>query len=287
VQAIKPPGEIMKITCLLENTSIDPALTPRHGLSLFIETGETKILFDMGPDDQFLTNARALGIKPESADFGVLSHGHKDHGGGIPAFQALCPETEIFMTDRAADTYRAQMLMILNREIGLDWKVIDKNSCRFIASDTPITGEITLFKGFDTRGFMPKGNAALFKTRSDGEQEPDDFSHELALLVVENDKRVLFTGCSHSGIGNMVRAVLDRTGLSHMDIVVGGFHLFNPISRKTEPQSGMDDLADELSAFSNTRFYTGHCTGAKALNYLQAKLGEQVQPLSTGTRITP
>ena len=41
----------MKITALLENTTRDTALTPKHGLSIYIETPKHKVLFDLGPDD--------------------------------------------------------------------------------------------------------------------------------------------------------------------------------------------------------------------------------------------
>ena len=52
----------MKITVLAENTSSREDLGSEHGLSLFIETGETRLLFDMGQSglvaekkDRFMT----------------------------------------------------------------------------------------------------------------------------------------------------------------------------------------------------------------------------------------
>ena len=52
----------MKIVTLLENTACKDGLCAAHGLSLYIETPRHKILFDMGPNDGFLTNAKALGV---------------------------------------------------------------------------------------------------------------------------------------------------------------------------------------------------------------------------------
>ena len=43
----------MKITALVENTSCDANFGAEHGLSLYIETGSKKILFDMGQTDLF------------------------------------------------------------------------------------------------------------------------------------------------------------------------------------------------------------------------------------------
>ena len=73
----------MKIVTLLENTSRRPGLTAARGLSLYAETAERKVLFDMGPDEAFLENARALGVDLAAVDTAVLSHGHSDHGGGL------------------------------------------------------------------------------------------------------------------------------------------------------------------------------------------------------------
>ena len=57
----------MKITCLLENTASSPAsgthIGAEHGLSLYIETANRRILFDMGQTSLFAHNAEALGIK--------------------------------------------------------------------------------------------------------------------------------------------------------------------------------------------------------------------------------
>lgn len=58
---------MLKIVGLVENTTESPNLKCKHGLSLYIETERHRILFDMGPNDLFLENARKLGsILPAS-----------------------------------------------------------------------------------------------------------------------------------------------------------------------------------------------------------------------------
>ncbi len=47
----------MKIKMLVENTRVHPKYKSKHGLSIFIETQNHKILFDLGPNDLFLDNA--------------------------------------------------------------------------------------------------------------------------------------------------------------------------------------------------------------------------------------
>ena len=52
----------MKLITLIENTTCSPALSCEHGLSLYLETGNRKILFDMGQSRAFADNAAALGL---------------------------------------------------------------------------------------------------------------------------------------------------------------------------------------------------------------------------------
>ena len=66
----------MKLTVLAENTACREDVTAQHGLSLYIETGDKKILFDMGQTDAFAKNAERLGADLSQVDLAVLSHGH-------------------------------------------------------------------------------------------------------------------------------------------------------------------------------------------------------------------
>ena len=82
----------MKLWILAENTACAEGMLPEHGLSLYMETGSRRILFDMGQTDAFARNAARMGVNLEKVDTAVLSHGHYDHGGGMAAF--LHPELD-------------------------------------------------------------------------------------------------------------------------------------------------------------------------------------------------
>ena len=75
----------MKITALTENTT-ECDMPVEHGLSLYIEAGNRKILFDTGKTDIFSKNAEKLGKDISAVDTAIISHGHYDHGGGLEKF---------------------------------------------------------------------------------------------------------------------------------------------------------------------------------------------------------
>ncbi len=240
----------------------------------------------MGPDNRFADNARHLGVDLSKTDVAVLSHGHYDHGGGIQHFQHINPTAKIIMTrDAIEGRYYACNQGYPPRYIGLDTDAIDKSRCQFIDSDMAVSNELTVFTGFSKKGFIPQGNAPLLRQEEEGQFIADDFSHELALLVVADNTSVLFTGCAHSGIGNMMDAVLRRTGRDHIDHVIGGFHLYNPITRTTEPDHRLDVLINELSSHDGATFYTGHCTGPDAPAYISQKMSRPIHSFTSGTQI--
>ena len=78
-----------KITTLVENCVYGRKLQAEHGLSLYIETAEHKLLFDTGASDLFISNARLLHIDLREVDYLILSHGHSDHTGGLRHFLEL------------------------------------------------------------------------------------------------------------------------------------------------------------------------------------------------------
>ena len=68
-----------KITTLVENCVYGRKLQAEHGLSLYIETPENRLLFDTGASDLFIRNARLLNIDMQKVDYLVLSHCHSEN----------------------------------------------------------------------------------------------------------------------------------------------------------------------------------------------------------------
>ena len=240
-------GETVRIVTLIENTSSRPDITPRHGLSLYIETNGTKILFDMGQDETLLHNARHLGIDLSKVDIAVLSHGHYDHGGGLTAFLRINQKAPVYIhTDAFGQYYNGTQ-----KYIGLDPALREEKRLIFTNGTVSIKPGLVLF---DCNDLGWQSNAWGLNRKADMRFCPDDFRHEQYLQIREGEKQILISGCSHKGIDNIA-------SYFQPDVLIGGFHL-----SKEEDFLELEKTASSLLA-GRTRYYTGHCTGEKQYQF--------------------
>ncbi len=270
----------MKIVTLLENTSHRPGLTAGWGLSLYVETAERKVLFDMGPDASFLENARALGVDLSAVDTAVLSHGHYDHGGGLAAFCERSRKAKIYLRREALGAYYAVPPGEEPHYIGLP-RSLAMLSERFVfTGDREDLGNgLTLFSDVEDDKSVRAAAPKLQEKTVEGFQ-PDGFAHEQHLLVEENGRAALLMGCGHSGVVNILRAAERHLG-RRPDVVFGGFHLFELDPDAPEAEALIAATAEALSE-GNTIYYTGHCTGDWAYEQLKKTLGDRLRPMDCG-----
>lgn len=268
----------MKITCLVENTCGREGLGCEHGLSFFVETDRRRLLFDMGAGPLFHENAEKLGIDLTETDLAFLSHGHADHGGGLREFLSVNSRAPVYIKKEAFGIYCSEKADGC-REIGLDRGLLRHPQVRLVEEEkyAPEDG-ILLFSGVTGRRMFPESNRNLKEMTEHG-LEPDWFLHEQNLLLTEKGKTVLFAGCAHNGILNILDRCREAAG-KIPDVVIGGFHLNSPTVGAVE-DGYIRKLADELSAYDCT-FYTCHCTGEKALSGLREILGEKMKGIRTG-----
>lgn len=259
----------MKITVLCENTSCRDDIESEHGLSLYIEANNRKILFDMGQTDLFRRNAERLGIDLASVDFALLSHGHYDHGGGFFAFRAVNPHAPVFVSPHAFGQFYS------TKYIGLDPRMQNDPNLVWVDKDVCPTQDIRIFAG-DRVPLEPQQNKGLCKMEN-GTPVPDDFCHEIYLSVREGEKKVLFCGCSHRGVLNICRHFSP-------DVLVGGFH-FKNLSPEIEHQRAFLLGAAKALSQNDTAYYTCHCTGKAPFDFLKECLGKKLHSLSCGESV--
>lgn len=256
----------MKFITLIENTAAKEKLAVEHGLSLYIEACGKKILFDAGQSIAFASNAEALGVDLSAVELAVLSHGHYDHSGGLKAFLEINDHAPLYLSRHAFEGhYNAS-----GDDIGVD-KAIQSSgrlvSCGEICEIAP---GLTLCSCNDRERSVPLDHAGL---QMDGEDGlcPDDFRHEQYLLIEEEGKQILISGCSHKGILNIARWF-------QPDVLIGGFHFM-----KMDPEDpGLKEAARALLELP-TVYYTGHCTGEAQFARLKEWMGDRLHYISAGT----
>ncbi|MDM0931606.1 MBL fold metallo-hydrolase [Clostridium perfringens] len=268
----------LRITTLVENTKISAEYENKHGLSFHIETEKHNILFDLGPKNTFLTNAKKLNINLEEVDIVVISHGHNDHGGGLEEFLKINNKAKVYIHKDAFNEYYS-MAGIFKKYIGLD-KELKKNPRIILTEgDMKIDDELYLFSVVENRHKVSKFNKVLYK-RVDGMYLEDDFVHEQSLIITEDNKNVLMGGCAHNDIRNIIDKAEVIIG-KDLDYVISGFHIFNPSTGISESDLFINTLGDNLNK-RNTKFYTCHCTGMRAFKMLEEKLQDKIEYISTG-----
>lgn len=268
----------MIVKTLVENTSADKKYKNKHGLCQYIETKKHKILFDLGPNGLFLKNAEKMGIDISAVDTVIISHGHPDHGRALERFLRVNNKAKVYVRRNAFDAYYTKILCFYFK---ISLNAVYRNHKQIVLTDAglEIDDELYLFADITTQKLVPESNKALFVKR-DGRYIPDDFTHEQNLIVRENGKNVMFTGCSHRGITNIISCAREHLG-KNPDCVIGGFHLFNPITKRYESDELIGRVAEALDN-ENIMYYTCHCTGQKAYHILKNKMQEKLGYLATG-----
>lgn len=275
----------MKVTVLMENTALEGCgLTPEHGLSLYIEYRGKVLLLDAGASGKFADNALALGVDLSAVEAAVLSHGHYDHGDGLRRFFQANGHAPVYVRRGAAGAYFARAADA-PRYIGVHRDIWAGFRERFVEVD----GVYLLTEGawlvpetVHDPAFAGQAVDLLFK-RGEDDFIPDDYRHEQSLVLEGEKGLVVFNSCSHGGIVNIVRGVLEQFPGKRVSAAVGGLHMFS------RGKSGMNctpeyvfQVADALKELGVEEIYTGHCTGETALGLLQERFGPGCHALATG-----
>jgi len=204
----------MKITVLVDNNSIiDKYYLAEPAFSLYIEDDESKILFDTGYSDIFLDNANKMNIDLNQIDTLVLSHGHNDHTGGLVYLNDLKQKIRVIAHNNV-DKHKEYEGLNISSPIQL---ADLPNNFQILKTKEPIKiSKHLTFLGQIPRTIQPQRNL-----------ENDTLEDDSA-LVYECEKGIfIITGCSHSGICNIVEYAKKLTNKNHILGILGGFHILN------------------------------------------------------------
>lgn len=270
----------MKISILQENTTSNEKITPKHGLSFYIEINGKKLLVDTGSSDLFVKNASLMNLDLNKIDYCILSHGHIDHAGGIQHFIDLNNNAEIFYGPGAFNGHFVKIFPGLYLNVGV--KTPDKKNHLFheITDSYLITDSIKIINIGNKIAHNPSDNKNLF-VKLNNIKSKDEFRDELVALISENNKKLIISSCSHSGLDHILKCLNDNNELGVKNYVFAGMHLFDPITKKTKSINEIERIAENLLSFENTFYFTGHCTGDRAYPILKSIMKDRIERFRT------
>lgn len=255
----------MQLTVLVDNnTIIDRYFLAEPALSFLIEENNNSILFDTGYSDVFLKNAHKKGKNLSLINYIVLSHSHLDHTWGLEPLMRYFSELEIEMgscsrpelithpetfTPASGLGFKELGTLISKGRISKHFTLNLSKKPLHLTDNLVFLGQIPRKHGFEGQlGFGHKK----------GQNEPDTVIEDSALVYVDAAGLTIITGCSHSGICNIIDYAQKVCNEDRVLYVIGGFHLQNP------PEQQLNGTLNYFKKLQPEAVYACHCTDLKS-----------------------
>lgn len=269
---------------LIENQSLSKTLKKEHGLSIYVESLGRKILFDTGASSAFIENSKKMNINLEEINMVVISHAHIDHCGGLLKFLEINRKAMIYIHSNATKEY--YLNFIIKKNISVPKDVFLKYSDRICFINDAVTQldhDLFLISKFNRHLPLIKSNKSLLQKIGDKYYQ-DEFNHEIALVLSEDNKLIIFTGCGHNGVDNMIETILPLFTEKSIKAIIGGFHLmsFFPLNILGKRKDYIINLSERLADYNIDKIYTCHCTGYKEFQILKKMMKDEIVYFSTG-----
>lgn len=229
----------MKLTVLVDNnTLIDRYFLAEPGLCFHIQDGETNLLLDVGYSDIFLSNAQKMKVDLSMLDYIAISHGHLDHTWGLDPLIKYFTELVIeniphkkpvvlghpqTFTSVSSEGIAEFGSVISENKLSKHFELSLKKEPQWINESLVYLGEIPRKNDFESSETFGK---------KEGEQENDLVPEDSALVYKSAKGLVIITGCSHSGICNIIEYAKKVCGEDKIFDIVGGLHLQKPSKNK-------------------------------------------------------
>jgi 7,8-dihydropterin-6-yl-methyl-4-(beta-D-ribofuranosyl)aminobenzene 5'-phosphate synthase len=242
----------MKLTVLVDNNTIpDAHFYGEPGLCLWVEVDGKHILFDTGYSNVYLENAKKLGVDLAKTDFIILSHGHNDHTVGLKYFPY--PSKKVTLISHSKTLYRKFDNKeyfgspVLKDEADKLYTYIQTDKPYFITPNVVFLGEIKRqlqFESSTTIGF----------SEINGNKQPDKLVDDTGIAIKTIKGVFVITGCSHSGVCNIINQAKRVFNVNEIYSIIGGFHLLKA------SKSRVKKTAEFLQQEVNGVMYPCHCT---------------------------
>ena len=284
-------------------SNLNSTLAGEWGLSLHLKSksaaGTGQYLLDFGYTPEVLVrNFTLLGVEPERLDGLILSHGHRDHYGGLTGFVAqfrnrMRDDLRLFAGGK--ETFREKWVGSRDEEPA-SWGAVDRVALEAARIETVCCDYPHALAGPFTTGNIARRsfekvlpNTLVEPTPADhftederrGRLVPDKHPDEHATcFIVEGRGLVVISSCSHCGVINAIKTAISVSGVDKLHAVLGGFHL------GVAPPDYVEHTIAEFKAMRPDVVIPMHCTGRAFIAKMREEMPGQLVDWNTGSRFT-
>lgn len=248
------------ITILCENSVARPGgLIAEHGFAALIETPSSSILFDTGQGFGLIHNAQEIGRDLQKISSVVLSHGHSDHSGGLPALldHLQRPLSVVAHPDLFSERYWRSDFELRPIGIPVPRAELEGQGASFsLGCDyQQLTENLYCSGEMPRRTNFEKGDPHLVIPDGKGGFCPDPLRDDLSLALTTDKGLVILLGCAHAGVINIIEHFREKSGEERIFALIGGTHLGPASEEQFQATLAM------LKRYRIARIGLSHCTG--------------------------
>ena len=275
----------------------DMTFAAEWGLSLHLASvkdgAKAQYVLDFGYTPEIINrNFDLLDIDPTRINGLILSHGHRDHFGGLDGFvqqhrREMRADLALYV---GGETIFRPKWIKEGGETVL-WGAVDRDALQAKKVTTICCQGAMRAAGAFTSGYIERTSfeqvtggswveddhysEAERKGQLVRDQHPDEHA---TCYIVKGRGLVVISSCGHAGIINTVRSAMAAANVDKVHAVVGGFHL------GTSPKEYLQHTLQELERINPDVIVPMHCTGEAFIAMLRERLPEKVVYSNVGSR---
>ncbi|MFL9597015.1 MBL fold metallo-hydrolase [Aeromonas veronii] len=254
---------MLKFSVLVDDDVHLPGCLPERGLALLLECDGLRVLFDSGRGRALCHNAAVMGIDLASLTHVVLSHGHYDHVGGVgslpvyprPIPLIACPDVFCERGYFLSLPFWRRNLYRLSGALARE-SLPARGLLPHCSAEPVWLSDRLVFLGSIVRRDRAAPSLLGYIVRG-GRVEKDLISDDSALAFKSSKGLIVFIGCGHAGVENIVEWAKEVCGDERIHAVIGGLHL-----KFSGPQRAVA-LGTYLQAEEVELLFACHCTGSR------------------------